>query len=186
MPGNKYFSSFGQLWVIQSPLAKTQNHPENSRQFETTWKFGNHLENPDSLEIIRKIGNHPEKSGQLSRFSFCTRKNFPDAQKLSGIFHLCNDDAEDDDDDDDDGDDDDAHSEVITGQFSRSQCWKSTQCTTGSTCFLSFRSNPFCNLEINLMTLQVFFLHSQSYHQINVLSRYLLIFHYQSINQWIN
>ena len=160
------------------PLAKTKNHPENSRQFETAWKFGNHLENPNSLEIIRKIGNHPEKSGQLSRFSFCTRKKFPDVQKLSGIFHLCNDDAE----KDDDGDDDDAHSEVITGQFSRSQCWKSTQCTTGSTCFLSFRSNPFCNLEINLMTLQVFFLHSQSYHQINVLSRYLLIFHYQSIN----
>ena len=103
--------------------------------------LGNHLENPDSLEIIRKIGNYPEKSGQLSRFSFCTRKKFPDVLKLSGIFHICNDDAEDDDGDDcdDDGDDDDAHSEVITGQFSRSQCWKSTQCTTGSTCF--FHSN---------------------------------------------
>ena len=40
-------------------------------------------------------------------------------------------------DDVDDDDDAQAHSEVITGQFSRSQCWKSTQCTTGSTCFLS-------------------------------------------------
>ena len=171
---------------------RRKNRP--SGQSDSLKLLKNHLENPDSLEIIRKIGNHPEKSGQLSRFSFCTRKKFPDVQKLSGIFHLCNDDAEDDDaeDDDgddydgDDGDDDDAHSEVITGQFSRSQCWKSTQCTTGSTCFLSFRSNPFCNLEINLMTFQVFFLHSQSYHQINVSSRYLLIFiTHQLAKRWL-
>ena len=48
--------------------------------------------------------------------------------------------------------------------------------------FITNQSNPLCDLEINLMTLQVFFLQPQTYHKKNVSSRYLLIFHYQSIN----
>ena len=39
--------------------------------------------NPYTFEIIQKIGSHLEKYGHFKRF-FHPRKNFPDAQKLSG------------------------------------------------------------------------------------------------------
>ena len=88
-------------------IQKIGNHLEKSGQFWKIWKIGGHLEiwtvlkssgklaviwkNPDSFETIRKIGNHLEKSGLFWKYwdslkvFFCyTRKNFPDAQKLSG------------------------------------------------------------------------------------------------------
>ena len=73
-------------------IRKIGSHLENPDSFEIIRKIGSHLEkNPDSFETIRKIGNHLEKSGSfwkywdsLKGFFVYTRKNFPDAQKLSG------------------------------------------------------------------------------------------------------
>ena len=85
------WQSSGKIWTVlksSGKLAVTWNIRtvlKSSGKLAVIWK------NPDSFEIIRKIGNHLEKSGSFWRywdslkgFFIYTRKNFPDAHKLSG------------------------------------------------------------------------------------------------------